>query len=186
MSPLPEPDMASPGETALFGGRPVPELRSDVIEEIRSMAEELNPESPQYIPEAMFVAGALARHDFSLPQLHFDRTFANQIEHEGTKYREIHVPMVGKPVNLDLAPPGRDDEGDPTEAPKYAIVDGDLCVYVRLAGVDAESLEHATWLFLEQIRSDYRRVRSELKSLRDEAEKAARRLYRQQTRKTRF
>ena len=173
--------MTSPGEQVLFGGERVGEFRDDVLEDIREMAGELDEESPEHIPEAMFVAGALGRHDFSIPTLHFDRVFATQMEHEDTTFREIHVPMVGSPDNLHLSRPGSAAAESAADPLRYAVVDGDLCLYIELDAVEGEIVEDATWALLDQVQRDYRTITTELESLREEAEATAKKLYREQT-----
>lgn len=173
--------MASPGTGCLFGEVPIREFRREVFQEIEAMATGLDRESPQYIPEAMFVHGVIVRFDFDLPRLYFDRTHARLIDYDGTRYREVHVPMVGKPVNLHLAPRVRNESNLEPATRQHDVVDGDLCVYVELNDVPAATLEAATWALLEEIRRDYERLRTDLRALREEALATARQLYRQRT-----
>lgn len=176
--------MASPGSGQLFGERPIAAFRRSIRAVIREMARGLDRDSPAYIPEAMFVYGVLTRFELTLPHLQFDRVHAKQIEYDGARYREIHVPTVGKPVNLDLAP-GRPIPEDPEEGPpavrEYAIVDGDVCLYVKLNGADAQSVEEATWALLDWVETDYERVRDQIDSIREEGVSTARRAYRRRT-----
>lgn len=173
--------MTSPGDHLLFGGESVREFRNDVLDDIHEMAGELDNVNSDHIPEAMFVAGALARHDFAIPRLYFDRAFAKQIELSGTSYREVHVPKVGSPTNLHLSPTESKAHETALEPLQYAVVDGDLCLYLELDAVKGEVLEDATWALLHQVEQDYRTITTELESIREEAIATAKKLYREQT-----
>lgn len=173
--------MPPPGGEAFFHGRPVGDLRKTVLEDIESRAAVLGPESEEHIPEDLFVYGVFSEYDFSLPTLAFDRVFSKDVEIEGTRYLELHVPMVGYPRNLDLAPtdflPTRFDDG----AFEYEVVDGDMCFHVELSGNRPAEIATLTDGFLAILERRYHRVESALADLERTAERKARREFRKRT-----
>lgn len=174
--------MSTPGDRPLFGETPVRSFKESVLEDVRERGQSLDPDATEHIPREMFVASVFVRHEFFLPTLRVDRAFARRVERDGSTYREIHVPMVGTPVNLHLAPPNTGD-GEPfDDRPDYEIVNGDVCVFVELDGADARLVEDVTALTLEQIAIDERRVRRELEHLRGLAVETARSVYNKRTR----
>lgn len=174
--------MAPPGDRLLFGETPVRAYKQAVLEDIRDRGDELDPLIGEHIPREMFVMSVFVRHDLFFPTLHVERAFARRVERNGTKYRELHVPMVGKPVNLHLEPPNTREENPLGDRPAFEIVDGDVCVFIELDGTEASLLEDVTTLVLERIDADQVRVRNELEHLREMAIDTARTVYRGQTR----
>ena len=176
--------MPPPGGEALFHGRPVADLRETVIEDVESRAAVLGPESREHIPVELFLYGVFSEYDFSLPTLSFDRVFSKDVEIDGTRYLELHVPMVGHPRNLHLAP----EEGSPTgfdeRAFEYEVVEGDLCFHVELSGDQPEAIATLTDRFLATIERRYDQVEKALTELEEAAERTARREYRKQTKQS--
>ncbi|MFB6132347.1 MAG: hypothetical protein ABEJ44_02940 [Halanaeroarchaeum sp.] len=173
---------SSPGDRPLFGGTPVRSYKETVLDDVRDRGKGLDPDSSEHVPREMFVASVFVRHELFLPPLHVDRAFARRVDRDGTRYREIHVPMVGEPVNLHLAPPETVDGIPLGERPAFEIVKGDVCVFVELDGSDASLVEDVTALLLDRIAADEARVRKELDHLRGMAIETVRDVYESQTR----
>lgn len=172
--------MSTPGDRPLFGETPVRTFKEKVLEEVRERGEALDADSGDHIPREMFVASVFVRHELFLPTLHVDRAFARRVDRDGTPYREIHVPVVGKPVNLHLTPPNT-GEAKFDNRPDYEIVNGDVCVFIELDGTDASVVEDLTALLLDQIAADETSLRNEMSHLRSLAIETARDVYNRQT-----
>lgn len=173
--------MAAPGGKTLFDGRSVADLRTAVLADIRERASHLDPDSTDSIPQEMFVVGVLGRYDLSIPDLHFDRVFSRDVERDGDRYLEIHVPMAGEPQNLHLSPPGSSTADTIADGLDYEIVDGDLCVYLELGQDSPDAVDLATDELLSIAESRYDEVRAELRSLRRDAYETAVKRYRAET-----
>lgn len=172
----------SPGSgRRLFEGQPVADLRSTILEDIEARAEHLDPESTAHIPEEMFLVGVLGRYDLSLPTLYFDRVYSRDAVYDGTRYLEIHVPMVGRPTNLDLRPTGGDLADVFAEAFEYEVVDGDLCVFVELSQNRPYEIDALTDEILAVAAERYGALRRELAALRRDAHETAVERYRVET-----
>lgn len=169
------------GGGRLFEGQTVASLRSAVLSDIRTRAGHLDPESRAHIPEEMFLVGVLGQYDLSLPTLYFDRVYSRDVVSDGTRYLEIHVPMVGRPTNLDLAPTGGDLADVFADAFEYEIVDGDLCVFVELSQNRPDEIDVLTDQILAVATERYEALRRELAALRRDAHETAVRRYRIET-----
>lgn len=173
--------MGSPGSRPLFAEKSVADLRREVFEEIHDRADRLDDSSPDHIPEEMFVVGILSKFEFSIPRLFFDRVFARRISRDGDQYKEIHIPMVGKPINLHLAPSQVDTSSRFQAEREFEIVDGDVCVYIALDGTDASLVEGLSALLLDEIEVDAGQVQTELEALFEDSIAEARESYLTQT-----
>lgn len=173
--------MTGARDAPLFCGRSVATLRREVLADIRERAAHLEPESRRDIPESMFLVGVLARYDLTLPDLQFDRVFSRDIEIDGERVLEIHVPMVGKPRNLHLSPSGPGVDDTLAEAFAYEFVDGDLCLSLPLRNDRPDDVAIVTEEVLEIAERRYRAVEAELESLRRDAYETAVERYRRET-----
>lgn len=173
--------MPPDGGDVLFDGRPVADLRAALLADIESRAAVLTPESREHIPEALFLYGVFSDYDLSVPTLDFDRVFSEDVVVDGVRYLEIHVPMVGEPAPLELAPDGAELSEFYRDAFEYEIVDGDLCCRVELSGNDPEAIDAVTDEVLSALESHYEELRRAMERLESDAEAAARSQYQRQT-----
>lgn len=167
--------------TALFCGRSVSDLREEVLADITTRAARLDPDSPENIPESMFLVAVLGNYEFSLPSLQFDRVFSRDVEVDGERSLEIHVPMVGTPRNLHLSPAGPERDDALVEVLAYEFVDGDLCLTLPLRNDRPDDVAIVTDEVLVIAERRYRGVSAQLRSLRSEASKTALEQYRRAT-----